>query len=217
MAQDDNPEYKKRQTAHKIRISQILSGSAAKENDSMNFIQTSTGLVSRVNVSGFIVAKEASNFFSGFVIDDGSGQIPVRSFEKRDIENFAVGNAVNIVGKLRVYEGQRYILLEIITKTDAVWLEHRKKETELLEKLFQKHIPSKIAEPAENKEEFVEEKEPEANKIIDIIRNLDSGNGAEVSDVIKNSHSSGCEKIIENLLKNGDVFEIMPGRIKILE
>jgi hypothetical protein len=50
-----------------------------------------------------------------------------------------------------------------------------------------------------------------------VIRRLDKGDGADITEVIKESKDENAEKIIKNLIKIGELFEIRPGKIKILE
>ena len=61
---------------------------------------------------------------------------------------------------------------------------------------------------------------PEQNvygRIIDIIRRNDTGTGVDTSTIIAESGISHCEQILTTLLKEGEIFEVRPGRIKILE
>ena len=225
MAENDQTEYKKRQTAYKIKIKHIVNGSFAKNGESINSVQTELGPVSRVNIIGFVISKEASDYFSGVVVDDGTERISVRSFEnKKMFDDFDVGEVVNVIGRIRVYGEEKYVSAEIVKNIDGLWLEHRKNEMELLEKIYKKNKKSEFPEPVpenlnlKNEEEVVDSEEvSEIDKIIGLIKKHDSGQGADTSEVIKNSENPNCEKIINELLRSGDVFAIRPGRIKILE
>lgn len=55
--------------------------------------------------------------------------------------------------------------------------------------------------------------------IMEIIKNLDKGEGADVDVVIKESGlaSEKAENIINNLLMDGEAFEMRPGKIKLLD
>ena len=50
-----------------------------------------------------------------------------------------------------------------------------------------------------------------------MIKKLDEGDGVLIDDVIKSSKIGDAEEIINRLLENGDIFEIKPGKLKILE
>jgi len=54
-------------------------------------------------------------------------------------------------------------------------------------------------------------------KIIDLIRKLDYGNGADVGEIIKQAEVNNGERIVKNLILQGDVFEVRPGKVKVLE
>ena len=52
--------------------------------------------------------------------------------------------------------------------------------------------------------------------IIEIIEQKDSGDGVGVDEIILESGIENCEKIINNLLEEGEIFEIRPGTVKVL-
>jgi len=54
-------------------------------------------------------------------------------------------------------------------------------------------------------------------EVYSLIKKLDNGDGASFEDIIKNSKNAKVETIITRLLENGDVFEIKPGKLKVLE
>jgi len=54
-------------------------------------------------------------------------------------------------------------------------------------------------------------------KVIEHIQKLDSGDGADTEEVVSNSGIDNAEDIIENLLKEGEIFEITSGKVKVLE
>ena len=53
-------------------------------------------------------------------------------------------------------------------------------------------------------------------KILNIIAVLDKGSGVDVQDIVNNLKLKNSENIIRNLIEEGEVFEISPGRIKLL-
>ncbi len=55
------------------------------------------------------------------------------------------------------------------------------------------------------------------DRILQIIRDLDDGQGASVDDVLIESGGAKAETILTNLLADGEIFEIKPGRVKVLE
>lgn len=76
-------------------------------------------------------------------------------------------------------------------------------------------------EKEDNKKSSEEKKPDDENKpkpeiIREIIKNLDSGDGADIDEVVSKSEIDDTEKIIDNLLRDGEIYEIRPGRIKLL-
>lgn len=187
--------FQKRQIAHKLRISDILG-----ECD-----------VSRVNIIATLVYKSESPNYSSAIVDDGTGKILVSSFENSD--KFAktdVGDAVLVIGKIRKFNSERYIMPEIFKKINNIgWVDVRKFELENTS--FSSN--SKIVDSAS-----IAEVPANANEeVYLLIKNLDKGDGAPIDDVVNNSNSAEAEAIINKLLEKGDVFEVNPGRLKILE
>jgi len=64
-------------------------------------------------------------------------------------------------------------------------------------------------------EELVEEKSPIDN-LLNTIRNLDKGDGVDIEELLK-LKGENSESLISTLLKEGELFELKPGRIKVLE
>ncbi len=215
------PEIQKRQIARKIPVADILnSGFVKEEGFEPSHISHKYGNITRVNIMGIVVENTNNEFYEGIIVDDGSGKIPARSFEKKGMfQNFEIGNVVQLIGKIREYNGERYVGCEIVRKLDSKeWLNLRKKEQQLLDKIIrtQDVMPAKKTEPAAATEEVVEIS-GDNSKVFSIIKQLDSGNGADVDEVLKKAKVSQGEAIIKRLLMNGDVFEIRPGRLKTLE
>lgn len=69
---------------------------------------------------------------------------------------------------------------------------------------------------------FVEEKvveqrpENEFSRIIELINRLDIGDGVYVDKIISSTDIVDCDKKIKRLLEKGDIFEIRPGKVKVL-
>ncbi len=225
-------EVQKRQIAYKTNITNIVSGRFVRQEGWLpNYIiDNDNNMLSRVNVLGVIVSKDnmPEDNFSAVTIDDGSAKIQVRDFDKEKMNDFEVGNVVNIIGKIREYAGNVYIFPEIMKKLDDNrWILVRKKEIEKLKKLgvYEKYQEQETkvmkeetfiqAKEEENIEESVDS--GESRKIYELIKTLDNGDGVDIDVVIKESGMNNSESIILELLKNGEVFELKPGRIKALE
>ena len=221
----------KRQAAIKVRVRDIINGKYVKEEGWLpNYIAMQNGgKASRVNIIGTIVFKSnEENFnYKNFVIDDGSGKISVRSFEKEDnISKFDVGDAVLIIGRPREFNNEKYIIPEIAKSIqNPMWMEVRKLELELNKNFGAEMNDKNINENEAARNTIVPEEAEEVNAnvksdsdvIYDLIKKLDAGNGVQIEEVIEKSNSADAEKLINILLENGNIFEVKPGKVKVLE
>ena len=212
-------EQQKRQIAYKTRIKDLVSGRYVKEEGwTPNYIECGDKKISRANLIGTIVSKESMDNYQSIALDDGTGKISARTFEKNmALDKVDVGDVVLLIGRPREYGGEKYILIEIIRKIEnKKWILYRKAE-------FDGAVEEKAPEKAEEAQSSVQEEavesvaceESSAEKIIKRIRALDSGNGADFEEVIKGMPDG--EKTAGMLLKEGDIFEIKPGRLKVLD
>lgn len=235
-------ESQKRQIAYKARIRDLLNGRYVKEEGWMpNYVVTGDGReISRVNIIATVVAKSVEESYQSIVIDDGTGRISVRWFEKGNLfEGVEIGDIVLLIGRPREYGSEKYILPEILKRVkDYGWIKVRAMELGAENQRFsvvknqgflsaenrrfsgkEKIIDNKKAEEVTIKEEVVEnhvesaDKEVLVEKIIDYIKKHDSGEGVNFDELLK----IGEEKVIGMLLKEGEIFEIKPGRFKVLE
>jgi len=212
MAEDQ--KNKKRQVAYKILIKDINSGEYVKGEDwnPTYLVLKNEKHISRVNLVAIVINKqyEGDMSYSNLTVDDGSGQISLRTFDNNiNLNNFNIGDSVLIIGRPREFGNERYIVPEIIKKIDnKEWIDLRKAE---LNKEMKKDAPN--LEVYELHEETVIEN-PD---IFKIIRDLDKGDGADFNEVIEKSRNKDTEKVLSNMIKIGELFEIKPGKIKILE
>lgn len=214
-----------RQTAMKVWI-QHLSRGKYVENPGWepNYVLHGELKIFRANILGIVVQKSNSKVlnYDYLVLDDGTGKIMVRAFENRELLNeFQIGNLVNIIGKPREYGSDIYLIPEIARQvTDSSWIEVRRKELEKLPILL---TPTEedVQRPAREEAPVIETMEEEIvtpkDKMISLIRELDRGEGVDVETVLSAARGTQAEKLLQNLLLHGDVFEIKPGRIKLLE
>jgi len=207
-------ESVKRQVAHKVRIADILNNKYVKEEGWLpNYVQVGDRKVSRANILGVVVSvnKTDAGPAQGFVLDDSTGRISLRFFE--NAPRVDVGDIVTVIGRLREFGAERYIVPEIMRKiSDSTWIEVRK-----LELALHKHTTVASVAPDELsvEEEDFDGSNP-VNSLIGIIRELDSGDGVGFDD-ISVKFKGDADEHIKHLLESGDIFEVKPGRYKILE
>ncbi|MBS3149587.1 hypothetical protein J4455_02725 [Candidatus Woesearchaeota archaeon] len=226
-------EERKRLIAYKVWINDILNSEVYKDDSEfpISYIQVDDKKISKVNIIANVVEKflsEDKNFAS-ITLDDGSGAIRVKTWKEdtMKIENFNVGDIINIIGKPRTYNEESYIIPEVIKKIEDPNFEIVRK-LELLKlygKLKLNGIKMEAKEIKENKvDDYVEEivvnesSENSRQLIIKLIERLDDGNGANINLVISNSNieKENVYSIINELLTEGEIFEIKEGFVKLL-
>ncbi|MBI4918360.1 hypothetical protein HY837_00390 [archaeon] len=192
--------------AKKVSIKEVLNSSYVKEDGmNLNYLIIENERVSRVNIIGTLinVRKEENEA----ELDDGSGIILLKSFEQKNIfEDVKVGDLVLVIAKPREF-GSRYLVPEILKKTTIDWLEIRKEEVK------KRTVKEPVKEETfEEKVEFIKN---DKEKLLNRIRSLDDGDGVMVLDIIKENADN--EELIQELLKEGEIFQPGPGKIKVLE
>ena len=207
----------KRQTACKIRIKDILNSRYIKnEGFNPNYLEINSQEVSRVNIIGVVVDKPDINNYKAIEIDDGTGKIFARFFEDNtSLNSINVGDVVLVIGRPREFSSEKYILIEAIKKIDMAWAKVRK--LELKDEGAEEYVPAtanKISDSGLIEENIVDD--GPANKVIKLIKELDKGEGVAVEDILPRNIND-ADKIIDMLLKEGEIFEIRPGRLKVLE
>lgn len=214
-----------RQTAMKVWIQHLTNGEYV-ENPGWepNYVLYGELKIFRANILGIVVQKSGSKVlhYDYLVLDDGTGKIMIRAFENRELlKDFQIGDLVNIIGKPREYGNDVYLIPEIARHvTDALWIEVRRKELEklpLTRALPAESVQRSVTEEASTVETEEEEIVTPRDKFLAIIRELDQGDGVDVEALLSATRETQPEKLLQNLLLHGDVFEIKPGRIKLLE
>jgi len=220
------PEPQKRQIACKVRVADLINGRYVKEEGwTPNYIITKQGRhISRINLIGTVISKgDDGQGYQSLIIDDGSGSISLRSFEKNEtINNAEIGDVIIVIGRPREYGSEKYIVPEIIKKiNNNKWINVRKIEIEIE---YANKVPGSIKEEpvvveniSDSNEEKTEKPASSHQVIYETVKELDSGQGVDIDDIIKKTGIKDAEEIIKKFLREGEMFEIRPGRIKILE
>ena len=212
----------KRQVAIKSDIFSLANGKFVKEDGlKPSYVLTDNNeKISRASIMAVVVSVESeSENTQAFTIDDGSSKISVRIFQDTGIKYRAnIGDTVHLIGKPREYNSEKYIVPEIIKIiTDDRWLKVRR--IELGKKpVPQKKIGIKDEPKIETEEEVVSTKEEiTPSKVYNFIKEKDTGNGTDFSEIIEHFRDEKTETMINTLLQEGEIFEITPGKLKSLE
>lgn len=112
-------------TAIKIDIGSITNGKFIKGNGltSSSFVITKVGQrVSRVRIIASVIDKFISNdkTYASLTLDDGSATIRAKAFQDISLlENVEIGDRIELIGRLRSYADEIYIVPEIVRKVES--------------------------------------------------------------------------------------------------
>jgi RPA family protein len=230
---NNNPRNSfQRATAFKIDVSKLKEGNfIQKEGFEPSYLDTIYGEISRVNLIGAIISKSVLD--NTIEIEDGSGRINLRQgtvdYSNINFDSFELGTVINVIGKIRNYSGENYIIPEIIKEIKNLkWVELRKLELKDLKpiksqeeindnKLQNTIINQENIDDSENVDDDKNSLSPDFESVINTIKKLDNGEGADSEEIIKESKISNGKDILNKLLEIGEIFEIRPGKIKVLE
>lgn len=210
------PDFKKRETANKIRIGDLLRAKQIFEeseqpNKRLQSVDLGDKKIVRVNIISNVVDKfesEGESRFASITLDDGSGQIRARLFgeDTTRFKDFNQGDTVTLIGLVRSYNQELYLLPEIIRKTDPRYLLVRKLELE-------KEIPKILN--SEQKQQIIALKD----EIVEMIKTAELKEGIEKEEIImklKHSQPDTITKEIKKLLEEGIIYEPKPGKVRYL-
>lgn len=209
-----------RQTAHLTPIATLVSGTFVKAEAQFqpSYIQTPSGRkINRVHLIAVVVSLPdivGQGATPEATLDDGTGKIIARSFENPSFfTGIQLGDILRIIGKVRVYHEQVYLLPELIKKiSNKQWVHLHKLQIQALEKQYQEIGFEEIPLAAE-------EEAPQPSPLEDfltLIKSLDEGNGVLMELLLQKAGTEN-EKLLHYLLESGEIFEIAPGRVKVLD
>lgn len=152
---------KKRQTARKVRIKDLNRGKYIKEEGfNPNYLLTPYGYkISRARIVATVVDKFKSEdeSFGSLTVDDGSDTIRGKYFQDlSEIERVEIGDLVELIGKVREYNGELYLNPELVKRRDVNW--------ELLHGLEYLRVRERWQKYLEKTEELLENEGEEAAK-----------------------------------------------------
>ncbi|MFB6265524.1 MAG: OB-fold nucleic acid binding domain-containing protein, partial [Candidatus Nanohaloarchaea archaeon] len=120
------PESRERLTARKVRIEDVKGGKYyEKEGFDPNYVLTPHGMVvSRARVLGTVVDTFVNDdeSYGAVTIDDGSGTIRGKFFQDLGkMEEVEEGDIVELVGKVKEYDGERYVNPELVLERSPTY------------------------------------------------------------------------------------------------
>ncbi len=212
-------DIRKRQTAHKVWIKDILANKYIKQEGwDPNYVEISGKQVSRVNILATAVSKFMSedDNYGALTLDDGTETIRAKAFgpDVAKIRDVEIGQLLRLIGKLREYDNEIYLAPEAVrAEDDPNWILVRKLE-------LSKPAEGEVKKAAEGGGiAGSDEEELPSKKLVELIKSEDKGEGADMAGIIEKSgmDETDAKNLIAGLLKSGDLFEPKKGKLKLLE
>ena len=200
---------RKRNVAYKLRISDLLNGHKFASEGRFLYLELGDKKVVRVNLLANCIDKYSSDGdkkFGSLTIDDASGQIRLKVFgdDLAMFEKISQGDTLQIIGNVREWNDELYILPEVVKKVDPRWLLVRKLE---IQKLREGLSP----EASGGELEF-------RGKVLNKIKDAEVDGGVDIDTLIMVVEASpeSINKEIKGLLEEGLIYEPRPGRLRYL-
>lgn len=232
-----------RQTAKKAKIWDVMNGKfVRKEGFEPSFVRTPEGEeISRVRLLGTVVSKFVADDknYASVTIDDGTDTIRLKVFKTtKPLDSTEIGDIVDVVGRVREYEGETYVIPEVVRKVEPNFEILRrlelvyktmgiKKTKKLVEKNRDKN-PEELKKELMKmgmRREWVEtvlgkgkengkEKKLLKKEILKIIE--ESKDGIVYSELMGRlkAEETEIESVIDELLNDGVCYEPSPGKIR---
>lgn len=200
--------------SHRIPLHILKQGIFQKmEGWNNSYVSIEGKNIQQINIFGTIIAKDqnTSGKVRAMTIDDSTEQISVRIFdEKQHVlwENASVGQMIRIVGSVREYMGEIYLVPKIMKHIqNPTWFS-------LQQSWWGKPQTKKVE--TQNAEKVTDFLQKDPMSVIEIIRTMDKGNGVAQEEILSHVKEENPKKIIESLVRQGEIFEVRPGFYKTL-
>ena len=205
---EETTEIRKRNVAFKLRIGDILKGVSMMDEGKFLFLELGDRKVVRVNLLANCVDKfvqEGEKQFGSLTVDDASGQLKLKVFgeDVERIQHIIQGDTLQIIGNIREWNGEIYMIPEVLKKVDSRWLLVRKLEIQNA----RKDMPVETSGNNSLK-----------NQILDNIKGAEADGGIDREALVMDIEASpeGIEGEVKKLLEEGLVYEPRPGRLRYL-
>jgi RecG-like helicase len=199
-------EQKKRNVAYKLRIGDLLKSKPIINEGRFMFVELGDKKIVRVNIIANAIDKyynDGEKKYASVTLDDASGQIRLKSFgdDISILKDVSQGDTLQIIGIVRDYNNELYILPEITKKVDPKWLLVRKLEIQN----SRKDLPISVNAPIRD-------------IILEKIKRADADGGIDVDQIILNLDASAeiINAEIKKLIEDGAIYEPRPGRLRYL-
>ena len=203
----EETEIRKRNVAYKLRIGDILSGKPFMgDGGKFLFLELDEKKVVRINILANCVDKfvqDGEKKYATLTVDDSSGQIRLKAFgdDIGILTELVQGDTLQIIGNVREWNGDLYVIPEVVKKVDPRWLLVRKLEVQNL----RKNLPQ-------------DEGSVLKDMIMQKIKDAEVNGGIDVDKIIMDTEASPdlINTEIKKLLEEGLIYEPRPGRLRYL-
>jgi len=228
-----------RQTAKKVKITWLVNGEFVKKGGmEPSFVRTKTGEeVSRARILATIVSKfiaEDGNYAS-VTLDDGTDTLRAKVFSTtKPVDKFEIGDVVDVIGKVREYNSEIYMIPEVMRKIEDMNYELLRrlelacdtknntgqKITTETKKEAEKKPENKAdsvfitGEDAESAGKEGDENKTLKDRILETIEKSDDGIAYSELVISAKGKETETEAAIDELLSEGVCYEPSPGKIK---
>jgi len=212
--------FTQRHTAHKLRIKDLVDNEFVQLEGESDYVKVGVDQVSRVRVMATIVNKYTNDERKSgtIIIDDGSEVISARVWEDdfHLIDNTVIGQLIDMVARVRMYNDEVYLTPEIIKVVKPDWLVLRKLELGSKPQIINKQ--DKSEKSSKDEEPKVKAVKETINLKDQILKKIEAdSDGATMEELTKIvGDKTTCQEILKVLLEDGVIFEPRAGRYKVL-
>lgn len=207
-------EIRKRNVAFKLRIGDILKGRSMVSEGKFLFLELpskddsgepGSKKVVRVNVIANCVDKfvqEGEKKYATLTVDDASGQFKLKAFgdDVGMFRDIVQGDTLQIIGNVREWNGELYVIAEVVKKIDSRWLLVRKLEIQ------------------DARKDIVVGSSGLKGDIMGKIKAAEVDGGIDVDGLIMDieANPDAINDEVKKLLEEGLIYEPRPGRLRYL-
>ena len=164
----------------------------------------------RVNILATLVNKEVNDLGGSITLDDSSATVNIRIWQEQigKVKEYGLGDIILCIGKVRETEEGREIQAEILKRIEEpLWIKVRQEE---LNKKYGK--PTGRIEIKQQGQTEIEIRK----MILQAIEELDKEDGADFFSIVTkiSQDEDVVDKVVQSLLKDGEIFEIKPGKLR---
>ncbi|MDD4877456.1 MAG: OB-fold nucleic acid binding domain-containing protein [Candidatus Nanoarchaeia archaeon] len=207
----------KRNTAYIFWIKDLASASPLLNESGFKVFNVGGKQVRRVNLIAAVVDsyENSDKRYNAFTLDDGSGQIRVKAWDEDTLlmSSLSIGDMALVVGMLHESNGEIFVRPEIVRKMSAEWAFARR---QYLDAVYGKQEAEHFKVSEEVIEEPVEPSMEARGRVVSLISSYDGMVNVEELIAKAAMPAKMVERILDELIKDGEVFKPKAGFVQAL-